>query len=866
MKKCKFLVMLAMFVCIIMMTTACSALDGVLLLGEDAFDSIFGFVDKGPIGQLYDWLNIEGLITGEHGGNFENPDENPDGDTDNKVKVESITVDYTNAKTVFAFAEKFSYDGLKVVATMSDGTTKEIPLSEVKVKEPDTTSPGTRVVTVIYEGKSARYEVVINAKVYPAISSDSLVDIVENSSSAYRVEAELIDMVTPGATSVEGASGFVATAPADADITSGNKYLTNFGVSWNYFGFTFNAAESCENATIVLRVANPTAEDINAGVVKMYLNLVQAEDGSVSGEIPLDGYIIKADGACKWADIVIRNVTIPAGANKLTFEVQGKDSAFDLDYIDLYVGTSYINSVVEIKNTDRVIVDLEALDTEKAFTRTDVAEAHGLKDGQLFVEPVKKEWPGLTTNGGTSVGAVGKGSLISTTIRLAEDATIRIWFKASKTTATNTIYFVDDNWSFYIDGVKLCFVDYIDIHGGDKAQEMYWEWKYTSLGEINLPAGDHTFVIEAVGIDCNVDTVEFEVLSFGSYDESGKGLDEQKHICKDLCPTCGKCTTDCTETGCEDKCDGCRPEYDAIIGETGRTYIEAENLPLDNLTPETSAGIKVESFDGGKGIGGIKDGYQTFTIMSEKDITVNFIVNFAKKAGGSILSYIPSVTVNGESIKLNNANVPAGVTGNQYWNLSEIVLATIELKANTKYEFKVTLKSGNLDKYIFAVAEGGSVEPPKDEADVTIATSGVTKYELENIDCTKCDVVTRSDFVSAGVCAQGDVGRGSGRIYGFDNGSVFRVYVKVTEACNLKISIAGFADTAKGGDPDLSSYSWKFGDTVITPSGDAMINTNGTVGEAVVGTVQITEAGIYVFEFSFGVRTDLDYLAFEVVE
>ena len=53
---------------------------------------------------------------------------------------------------------------------------------------------------------------------------------------------------------------------------------------------------------------------------------------------------------------------------------------------------------------------------------------------------------------------------------------------------------------------------------------------------------------------------------------------------------------------------------------------------------------------------------------------------------------------------------------------------------------------------------------------------------------------------------------------------------------------------------------------MITPAADAAINTNGTVGEATVGTVQITEAGIYVFEFSFGVRTDLDYLAVEVVD
>ena len=147
---------------------------------------------------------------------------------------------------------------------------------------------------------------------------------------------------------------------------------------------------------------------------------------------------------------------------------------------------------------------------------------------------------------------------------------------------------------------------------------------------------------------------------------------------------------------------------------------------------------------------------------------------------------------------------------------------------------------------------------------MTVGESGITKYELENIDCSQCDINTRSDFISS--VGEGNCGKGSGRIYGFDNGSVFRVYVKVTEPCTLKISIAGFADTSKGGDPNLSSYSWKLGDSVITPAEDAAIATNGVVSEAVVGTVQITETGIYVFEFSFGVRTDLDYIAFEVVE
>ena len=281
--------------------------------------------------------------------------------------VVSLEVDASAAKTTFEFSEDFTTEGLIITATMSDGSKKQVSPDDCKITKADTTKPGTRQVVVVYGGASARYEVTVLAKVYPTISTESLVDITEkNDSVPYRVEAEAIDMVTPGAVKADGYESFVATAPEGAAITSGEQYLTGYGVKWNYFGFTFTSAEKYEEVTLVLRVANSTANDINAGVVKMYLNLVQDANGMATGEIPLEGYIIEAAGECNWSDIVIRNITIPAGTNTLSFEVQGKNSAFDIDYVDFYVGMRYINSVVEITDTTTIVKDLEALDTEKA--------------------------------------------------------------------------------------------------------------------------------------------------------------------------------------------------------------------------------------------------------------------------------------------------------------------------------------------------------------------------------------------------------------------------------------------------------------------------------------------------------------------
>ena len=1154
--------------------SSCDALDGVLKLGENIFDGAMGAVDGvfgGIVGSIEDIFG---------GGNSSDVGDSSDKDSSSTLKVKSISLDTSKAKLEFAFGEEFTAEGLKVTATMSDGSKQEVALADCRIVKPDTTKAGSRSVTVVYEGQTARYEITVLKKVIPPISKTSLLDITAvNDSVPYRVEAEAIDMVTPGVQKAEGVADFVANAPIDADITSGDKYLTGYNVQYNYFGFTFTANQQYESVTLVLRVANPTEADIDAGVMKMFLNFAQDENGDESGAISLDGYILEANGVGKWTDIVIRNVTIPQGTNTLTFEAQG-DKAFDLDYIDFYVGMRYINSIVEIADTTTIVKDLENFDTEKAFTRADVAAAHGLKDGQLFVEPVTKESEGKTTSGGTSVGAIGRGSQMSTTLRLAQNATVRIKMKASS--VGKGAYYVSDHWKFTVDGVELKMVERINIEGGNPGANEWWDWMYTNLGEYNLPAGDHLFLVEVFGTDCNVDTFEFEILSFGEYAENGTDLDNQ-HVCESVCPICGKCTDpDCEESACQDKCEGHTVEgANVVINGAGKYKVEAEELDTSKLVPQEGFDApKVESFAGGKGLGGIgAGGYQTFTVMSVQDVKVTLSISFAKYEGGSILSFVPGGYVNDEEIAFADGMVPAGTAENPWWNVASVKVAEIELKADTLYTFKIMVNSGNLDGYVldvvnedpdepvvstdvtidgageykmeaekvdtstlvlrpdlaaagmgftegwsndfgsgtclrgytngsvlkftvdvkeattltltmrmshyenavydfsnitftfagqtltpvaqgefghreasdywkwvdvalgeveveagiytfemnivnggnanidyfmfkvegeaepeqpevtpdititeatsykveaelldmttlvpqagfekpvvesftggqglggigaggyqtftvksvkdvnvalkiaFAKFEGGSIlnfiggvsvngesltltdgevapgtsenqwwnvsnvqvatlkltadtvytfkimvnsgnldgyvlevfektpETTNVASDITLATTGVTKYELENIDYTKSSINTRDDFVNAGVCVEGDVGRGSGRIYGFDNGSTFRVYVTVEAACILKISLAGFGGNA------LNAYKYSFGGVELTPAEGAVLG-NGAVAEGVIGTVTVAEAGVYCFEFTSGVNVDLDYVAFEVV-
>lgn len=483
--------------------------------------------------------------------------------TQSEVKVSKLNLDTSKVKTEFDFNEAFSYEGLKVTAEMSDGTTKNVSLSDCKITEPNMELPGRRVVLISYSGQTARYQITVKDRVYPTISETSLLNITgENDSVAYRVEAENIDMtnVKKG----EGVTSFVKDAPEGAEITGGGKYLTSYGTKYNYFGFTFNSDKEYTGITLVFRMAysgSKNSIDVQNNL-NVYMNR-EVVDGEEKGKLSLVGSLEK--GECTWKDIVIRNVTLKEGTNTLTFDALSNDIP-DIDYIDFYVGMRYISSVAELTE-GTLMKDLETFDTEYASTREDWANANPDKIvNGLGLETVTKESEGKTTSGGKSVAALNTGSQLSTTMRLAKDSTIKLEFIAAKVAD----YKVKDNWEFYIDGFKLELVEDRNIKGGNAAAGEYWDWIATDLGSYNLTEGDHFFLIKNTGSDCNIDGVQFTVVSSGSYDESGSALDNQK------------------------KPEPEPSKADLEISADGEYKIEAENLDLSKLTPQSGVPSNTE--------------------------------------------------------------------------------------------------------------------------------------------------------------------------------------------------------------------------------------------------------------------------------
>lgn len=561
--------------------------------------------------------------------------------TQSEVKVSKLNLDTSKVKTEFDFNEAFSYEGLKVTAEMSDGTTKDVSLSDCKITEPNMELPGRRVVLISYSGQTARYQITVKDRVYPTISETSLLNITgENESVAYRVEAENIDMtnVKKG----EGATSFVKDAPEGAEITGGGKYLTSYGTKYNYFGFTFNSDKEYTGITLVLRMAysgSKNSIDVQNNL-KVYMNR-EVVDGEEKGELSLVGSLEK--GECTWKDIVIRNVTLKEGTNTLTFDALSNDIP-DIDYIDFYVGMRYISSVAELTE-GTLMKDLETFDTEYASTREDWANANPDKIvNGLGLETVTKESEGKTTSGGKSVAALNTGSQLSTTMRLAKDSTIKLEFIAAKVAD----YKVKDNWEFYIDGFKLELVEDRNIKGGNTAAGEYWDWIATDLGSYNLTEGDHFFLIKNTGSDCNIDGVQFTVVSSGSYDESGSALDNQK------------------------KTEPEPSKADLEISADGEYKIEAENLDLSKLTLQSGvpSNTEVDSKNPGNYcVRGMNvNSVLSFTFKLDIDANVQISALMAKYESSFSTKDKLEVKLNDTTLAVEEKNLGRAEDGSNDWH------------------------------------------------------------------------------------------------------------------------------------------------------------------------------------------------------
>lgn len=793
--------------------------------------------------------------------------ETPDNPTE--PTVESIAVDTIGAKTVFAYGEKFSTDGLKVTATMSDGTTKDVALADCQISTPDMTKPGTRSVSVRYEGKSARYTITVNERIMPKISETSLADI--NKDAVYKVEAENIDLAISNVAKKGG------ELVVEDENVSGGKYVANYGVAGNYFGFTFTADKTYENVVIVWRLANPsTSSVLSMGeTFNAYLNYKSVSDMGTLDIAPITTVnhatvVAGEEGeedtvTLNWSSKALRGVTIPQGTNTLTFEVLG-DNQLYIDYIAFYVGMPFSgDSKVEIteKGDSALTMEFEDFNLEKIVNRQDMINAHGLKPGQCFVEPAQTNTE--NTSKGTSAAGFTTGTEISTTLVVGADATVKFIMKAANVSS----YKIKDNWHFYIDGIELLNVEDLDIRDGDATQIQYWQWKDTNLGIYNLTAGEHLFTAALYGTHCNVDTFSFEVVSYGSFDPSGVTPEVVKH-------------------------------YDAELSADGIAYVEAENLLGSNdITMRGDQSSLTEGWNNDLGSGECLKGFVAGTTLN-----ISFkLANDAKVALGMRMSFYDGafdmanleVTLDGQAVTATSDSSFGHNSPSDYWRWGEVSFGEHDLtEGDHVLTVKFVVHGMNVDRFSFNVNPGS--EPahvctskcetcgkctnescteevcqtkceghePINNATIELSDNGIKYVEAENID--KSNITLRGDQSSFTEGWNNDFGSGE-CFKGFVPGTTIRI--KITAASAMKVAL-GMRMSNSSGAYDFTQMVVTIDNTTLTASSDSTfgMGPNGNDwwywGEVSFGTVELTE-GDHVLSITFNVASvNIDRFSFNV--
>lgn len=762
------------------------------------------------------------------------PKEKPKAET---LTVRDITLDTTEAKTEFAYGEQFTAEGLKVTATLSDDSTRDIPLSSCRISKVNS-APGKRKVSVTYARKTKRYEVVFLEKPMPPISETSLLDI--EGEEVYRIQAEAIDLAISGTAATGG----------ELKLTGGNAdnggYIGNYGVAENYFGFTFTADKDYANTTAVLRVANPSTENslYFGGDMTVHLNYKGVNDNGSLGIMNSAAIVKSGEGELSWCDFILRGLNIKEGANTLTFSILGENVPY-IDYVDFYIGSEFSKSTVTLADVgEKVVQDFENLSIEKVVTRNDYMEAYNLSTGEVCV------LPNAQADGGNAVYALMSGQA-TTLITAEQDSTVQIIINA----ASHIDWRFTRDAEIKLDGEVITFNEQ-NIRAGTETEVV---WKETSFGFFDLTAGEHLLDIKISSPHAKFDSVTFKTVSEGEFtdhpeiylDTVGTQIMEGEHL-------------DSTNVVV-------RQDYsELIIGATHGKY--------NTRTEQTASGWKyIDGFtgfpDANKNPYGNEVEKTEFTfdfyLAGNATVEVNAVacsalgVNFANR--GQVL-----VKIDGEICSPAPCNLAQYWNGSDYdgdrWLDTQIARKNLEAGKHT-FTMEVLNFFFDLDCFKFTALTMGGYEP-----DADISSSGTYYIEAEKLD--PGGVIARQDFLDAGrissptgeYCVEAaNTPHGGYNICGMATGSRLNAGFTLEDQASVRIYI--------GAKSNLGIAVWKtdhckfyIDDKLLSPKVQNVMNANNNSWiELEIAEYTYLEAGNHTFTISIeDFSYELDYIKIEV--
>ena len=325
--------------------------------------------------------------------------------------LSSISIDTSSVATRVIKGDAYSTAGIKVIATYSDNTIKEIPASDLTIGTIDTAAAGSKTLTVTYGGKTAELQV----------------NVVEVTA------LQVIGVGTNGVTVMQGAT--IDTSALTAYAT----YSDNQVEAVANAALTFNIPATTEAGSFALKVAYRGCEASIPVTVKAPAGVIGIEVDYNS----IKNYTVVADGVALDIDAILENIVVVAVygyVNGASTEIERKEVVTDKNAL----------TITETNGNERFITvsysgyskDITISETAATVTAIKIVEYNkGVKIGKVYDNSAIKI--NVTySNGATEDVSFGSAGLTANVIdtAVAGENTLTVSFGGFSDSATVTVY------------------------------------------------------------------------------------------------------------------------------------------------------------------------------------------------------------------------------------------------------------------------------------------------------------------------------------------------------------------------------------------------------------------------------------------
>lgn len=535
-----------------------------------------------------------------------------------KANIQSIKVVEGSVPTQVNIGATPDFSGIKVLVTFDDQTTKEIGFADVKISSVDTTTEGSKNVTVSYEGFSAKFEITvvdpeatatvtaikivpgsIGLKYYVGQTPDISTLQVEATYSTGTVKALPVSeyTYTPIDTTAEGSKTFTVTYTANTAITDsatveviGISSMTVSGVKKTIF---VGEALDTSAMELVIKYKDGTTGSANVGSFSVG-TIDSTSYGTKQLSITYNGFTIQ------YAVEVIGPVSLTVNKGSYSEKV-------------LYNGTLDTSAIAAVvKYSDNV--------TEKTLTAADLTIGT-IDTSSVGKKSLKVSYGGVETTVEINVVGVDTLTVVNGTIakEIKKGAALdksRVQVNVKYTDATTETVGADKLTFGAFDvnaaGEQTLSITYLD-------KTVNYTVKVCTITKI-IVEGIETVVPAGTPIDLSSMTVK------GVYNDS---LESEITL------------TDGTITTNKDSLDLNAEEKTLVVSYNGTYGSFSANVVISAIAPELTS-IEIRNYDAYIGIGGAYDKssvvvYANYANGTSKKLTSGYTVtNIATNTVGDV--------------------------------------------------------------------------------------------------------------------------------------------------------------------------------------------------------------------------------------